>query len=59
VLHILFRGKVLQAELILCNFVDISSYPHAFLGLRDLMMFSISFVVENLSCMCGKELLKA
>jgi hypothetical protein len=37
--------------------VDISSYPHAFL--RDLMMLSISFVVENLSCMFGKELLKA
>jgi hypothetical protein len=39
--------------------VDILSYPQAFLGLRDLMMLSISFVVENLSCMIGKELLKA
>jgi hypothetical protein len=39
--------------------VDISSYSHVFLGLRDLMMLSISFVVENVSCMFGKELLRA
>jgi hypothetical protein len=39
--------------------VDISSYPNVFLGLMDLMMLSISFVVENLCCMFGKELLKA
>jgi hypothetical protein len=39
--------------------VDISLYPQVFLGLRDLIMFSVSFVVENLSCMFGKELLKA
>jgi hypothetical protein len=38
--------------------VDISSYPHVFLGLRDLMMLSISFLFENLSYMFGKELLK-
>jgi hypothetical protein len=39
--------------------VDTSSYPHVFLGLRDLMMLSISSVVKNLSSMFGKELLKA
>jgi hypothetical protein len=38
--------------------VDISSYPHVFLGLRDLITFLVSFVVENLSCMFGKDLLK-
>jgi hypothetical protein len=44
---------------ILNNLVDISSFLHVFLGLRNLMMLSISSVVENLSCMFGKELLKA
>jgi hypothetical protein len=39
--------------------VDISSYPDVFLGLRDVMMLSVYFDVENLSCMFGKELLKA
>jgi hypothetical protein len=39
--------------------LNISSYPHVFLGLRDFMMPSISFVVENLSFMFGKEWLKA
>jgi hypothetical protein len=30
--------------------VDISAYPHVFLGLRDLMMFSVFVVVvENVS----------
>jgi hypothetical protein len=44
---------------ILSNLVDISSYPHIFLGLRDLMMLSISIVIDNLRCMFGKESLKA
>jgi hypothetical protein len=39
--------------------MDISSYSHVFLGLKDLMMLSFSFVVENLCCMFTKELFKA
>jgi hypothetical protein len=39
--------------------IEISSYPCEFLGLRDLIIFSCSFVVENLRFVLHNELSKA
>jgi hypothetical protein len=47
----------MYAELILSSLVEISSYPQVFFYVRDLIILSISFVVENLSCIFGKGLL--
>jgi hypothetical protein len=49
----------MQTELVLSKLVEISSYPCEFLGLRDLIIFSISFVVENLRFIFGNELSNA
>jgi hypothetical protein len=47
----------MYAELVLSSLVEISSYPQAFFDLRDLIILSISFVVENLGCLFGNGLL--
>jgi len=36
--------------------VGISSYPYVFLGLRDLIIFSVSCVVVDFNFIFGKEL---
>jgi hypothetical protein len=46
-------------ELILNKLLGISSYLYAFLDFRDLIMFSISCVVVELSFIFGTELSKA
>jgi uncharacterized membrane protein len=41
-------GKLIKGAVIFSNFVEISSYPYEFFGLRVLIMFSISVVVVGL-----------
>jgi len=57
-LHIWAKGEQIKGELIHINLVDIPSYPEEFLGLRELIMFSISLVDMDFKLIFGKGFLK-
>jgi len=48
----------MKGEHIFVSLIDISSYPEEFLGLRDFIMFSISFVDMDFKLKFGKGFLK-
>jgi len=57
-LHIWVKGELIKGELIFINLVDIASYPEEFLGLRDFIMFSASFVDTDFRLIFGNGFLK-
>ena len=50
--------ELMNGEHILISLVDIPSYPEEFLGLRDVIMFSISLVDVVFKLIFGKGFLK-
>jgi len=57
-LHIWAKVELMKGEHIFISLVDIPSYPEAFLGLRDFIMFSISLVDMDFKLMFEKGFLK-
>jgi hypothetical protein len=52
------KGELIKEELIFINLVDIPSYPEEFLGLREIIMFSVLLVDIDFRLIFGNKFLK-